>query len=104
MITHSSVTLPSLLAVALAAASLAVFVFPTKAAMQQHVHQSVNALAQQLHAHAALPDHPAQQQWTQTLHQRLAAVERKLEQVQVQLAALQATLTKHCHRRKGAGP
>ncbi|MEM7589370.1 MAG: hypothetical protein AAF320_04365 [Myxococcota bacterium] len=92
-----TITLPSLMATALAMASLAAFVFPTKAAMHQHVDQSMQTLAHQLHEHKALPNHPAQQEWTRALHQRLTSVEHKLEQVQVQLATLQAMLTRHCH-------
>ena len=92
-----SITLPSLLATVLAMASLAVFVFPTKAAMHQHVDQSIQTLSHQLHEHKALPNHPAQQEWTRALHQRLTSVEQKLQQLQVQLATLQTMLTRHCH-------
>ena len=96
MTSHTPITLSSLLTALLAAASLAAFVFPTKAAMQQHVHQSITTLAHQLHEHKALPNHPAQKEWVQAFHNRLASMEHKLEQLQVQLARLQATLV-NCH-------
>ena len=94
--THYLAFLPALLAISLAVSSLAAFVFSTKAHMQQHVDHSLQPISQKLHEHVALPNHPAQSDWTKTLHQRLFSLENKMEQLQVQLAIFQVTLTQHC--------
>ena len=77
-------------------AGIAVLIFPTREDVHRLIETTTAPLAKQIHEHTALPTHPAQQRWSDTLENRLLTLDQRLEQLEIHLAELQAMVRARC--------
>ena len=93
---NNNFSVPTLFALFSCLAGVAILVFPTREDVHHLIETTVAPLAKEVHEHTALPTHPAQQRWSNTLENRLFALDQRLEQLEIHLAHLQAMI--HAHR------
>ena len=90
----------SLFALVSCLAGVTILVFPTREDVHHLIETTVAPLAREVHEHTALPTHPAQQRWSNMLETRLFALDQRLEQLEIHLAHLQATVQVHSQRKE----